>query len=675
MPSTRSRTKLWSCTYAIIAVFAFAFVWVVGHRGLMVLDQSALFDSAWRMYDGQVLYRDYLIPRPPVTIFIQWLFFRLWGVNFSAMVLPAAVLNALAVLCVIWLVRRMFPSQHFPACAAGLLTAVWFQAPFGTLWFEQTAFFFNLGALLLLLKAPPYNSSSAILLRATAGCFIGLAILSKQNAGLEFLPVALGVIAIQTLPRLREVAFQSIHFLAGIAIVALVFIFWVWTFSSPSGFWYCLVQLPREIAADRINFGDAVLGFLILMAGPRSIVELALLSVALWKLPTRRASVPAASLITFIVLGCISFQNLFQLHTMNEHQNSLPYRGLIFGLSLGFLLQLVSRKKDALISSTDDRRTFALYASIGVLIFGFAFTNGVTSSWSRKVQQFDRNTRFVPLELRGAERLKWGEPTPATFANTAFISAKEFTELNIWLSKANTNFFVFPDSTILYGLQRRVSPQPWVFFLEGHSFLYGELPRVDAIVVESLRKNKVGVVILEREAFLGNQKLFDNMPKFRSLVREEFEKVQQFGIYEVWRLRPEIKPAADEKGEHRKSAIPGAETGFQFSPPRMGKRGLEASKRETSREEIAKWHRWSDLLSTIPETLSQRRFCPSGTEAMAERRSPKTTGPRVEIPISEHPGQTPRGEGSGTPIGTMPFAAARSSRSLRLAVLSCLPPE
>src|SRR5262245_49450456 len=37
-----------------VLAFSFAWVWEVGHRGLFMLDQSIVFDGAWRIFEGQV---------------------------------------------------------------------------------------------------------------------------------------------------------------------------------------------------------------------------------------------------------------------------------------------------------------------------------------------------------------------------------------------------------------------------------------------------------------------------------------------------------------------------------------------------------------------------------------------------------------------------------------------
>ena len=83
----------WAC--AAVTVFAAVFVWFAGHRGVFLLDQSIMFDGALRVYQGQVQYRDFVSTFPPLTFGIQALFFRLMGVDFSAMVLAAAVSNAI----------------------------------------------------------------------------------------------------------------------------------------------------------------------------------------------------------------------------------------------------------------------------------------------------------------------------------------------------------------------------------------------------------------------------------------------------------------------------------------------------------------------------------------------------------------------------------------------------
>src|SRR5690606_10526729 len=81
---------------ALVLAFSFGWVWLVGHRGLFMLDQSIVFDGAWRIVQGQVPYRDFVMPFGPVVFALCALTFRVAGVDFSSLVLTAALMSSLA---------------------------------------------------------------------------------------------------------------------------------------------------------------------------------------------------------------------------------------------------------------------------------------------------------------------------------------------------------------------------------------------------------------------------------------------------------------------------------------------------------------------------------------------------------------------------------------------------
>ena len=111
----------WSAAYISAATFAIAVVWIVGHRGIYLYDESTVFDGGWRILQGQVMYRDFYAPYGPVVYLLQSQFFRLMGVTFSSMVMAGAVVNAIAVTCVIWILRRLAPApaHRLTALAGG----------------------------------------------------------------------------------------------------------------------------------------------------------------------------------------------------------------------------------------------------------------------------------------------------------------------------------------------------------------------------------------------------------------------------------------------------------------------------------------------------------------------------------------------------------------------------
>jgi 4-amino-4-deoxy-L-arabinose transferase-like glycosyltransferase len=521
--------------YLAVVAFAFVFVWFVGHRGVFLLDQSILFDGAWRVFQGQVPYRDFYSAFPPVAFFIQALFFRIAGVDFSAMVLAAAVLNGLAAACVIWISRRLHPGQPAMAIAGGLITAVWFEGPFGTLFFEQTAFFFNLVALTLLVEALGARPTSTWL-RIGAGMVLGVSLLSKQNAGLEFIPIALGVAAWPYLPSMRKAAGAIAQTLAGLIVAFGCFGLWLWQFSSPGGFWYGYIALTRQIGVDRVRPLFTLLEMLALIP-TLPYVALALLALMVGFVLSRKSSLPAGnrSIVFWIVLGCVAYQNLFKLHSDNESENALPYLGLVHALAFGFALEAASVWAVLKEGRDRGRKSAVVYVCLGLILLSMPFRHGLRISWSRKVIEYWTPATFDrTLDVPGMSRVRWGEPTIINQDDGTKLTQEEFEGLNRFLASMDANFFVWVDSTMLYGLHHRVSPTPWLYFSPGHSFLKSELPMVDLRVVQALIRNDVRIVVLEKSSWLGNEVLLGEMPKLRGWIEDNFEKAEKFGIFEVW---------------------------------------------------------------------------------------------------------------------------------------------
>src|SRR5262245_17218144 len=539
----RATPVIWICVYVLIAVVGGVVVWVVGHRGLFLCDQSGMFDGGWRLMQGQVMYRDFFAPYPPVVFLIQWLFFRIAGVDFSAMVLAAAVMNVLAALCVMRIIRRVLQDAQFrpAALAGGLLTAVWFQAPFGTLWFEQTSFFFNILALTLVIETTHSSEWTAAYLHVAAGCSLAFAILSKQT-GTVLLPVPLATALMLSIPRWRK---TLLELSAGMLLVFALFALWLVAFSSPTGFWQSVIVMSRELGASR-GRGLRSLAFILhvkLTWGyvwkPITLVFIFAVSRVAFRSALAKVNVVTAC---WLILGYIFFQNIFAALTLNEPENSMGYLGLINGLAFGLCLPPMWRPRFAQL------RIAGLLVSVPLLVVSAYYTvakttfYGWTYSAMRSVQEFVHPTRFDErVNVPGASRLVWGDPTffgPRSGPKME-LTRKDFEDVNAWLAKANINFFVFPDSTLLYGLHHKVSPQPWLYFFEGHSFRESDLPQIDVTILRSLQKNKIGVVVLEKVSYLENHKLLQKMPQLDAWIHNNFEKTGEFGIYEGWVLRSE----------------------------------------------------------------------------------------------------------------------------------------
>ena len=110
---------------AVIFALGAANCLYLGRLGFMPLDQSIVFDAGWRILNGQVPYRDFVTPTAVVPGGTQALFFAAFGVNWSAYVLHAALLNgafAVLVLLILWRVRS-HPARRNRRCRRRALSA------------------------------------------------------------------------------------------------------------------------------------------------------------------------------------------------------------------------------------------------------------------------------------------------------------------------------------------------------------------------------------------------------------------------------------------------------------------------------------------------------------------------------------------------------------------------
>jgi hypothetical protein len=248
---------------ADLAVFAIA-VAVCLHYGRLGWDgDSPVFDGGWRIYSGDVPYRDYIAVFGVTPGIMQAGFFLLTGVTHFSLVLHAALINGLMAVLTAALLRRLGAGRLVAALMGGL-TGFVFYAPRAVAFLETHAFFFCMLALygqVVLRRAAPrliVPGSMAV------GVALTLAYLSKPSPTVFFL----GLVGWCWLvaPRGRGVA--AVALLAGIAAAMAVPL--TLAVTGPFGleeFSYYLWTLPGRIAAERgavyhdaFKFISAVLG-------------------------------------------------------------------------------------------------------------------------------------------------------------------------------------------------------------------------------------------------------------------------------------------------------------------------------------------------------------------------------------------------------------------------------
>lgn len=591
------RTAAFGLGLAALLVFSAVWVWEVGHRGLFVLDQSIVFDGAWRMLQGQVPYRDFVMPFGPVTFALCALMFRWVGVDFSTLVLTAALLSLVATALAVRVSWLLAGRGRLLALLGGLMTAVWFQAPFGTPWMEQTAFLMNLVALWSILEGrlgSRLAEASAVLDRPPAvgglpsgWAWYGLsgvasvaAVLSKQNAGGAFVLVCLGALWVPGGDRPRAGARATAFYLLGAASAAAAFALWLWARSDLQMFQHYWLGVSSEIGMNRVAYWK-LLGTLVfqpLLSSSIPLFALASLTglsaMALWVAARRAGRVIAARTAScaFLAVALPQFHAFFQLTTNNDASNNNAFVGLIV-VCLAALWAHGSSHAPSLSWRDGEQRVRvalarpALAIGAGLVLGGlslYSIGEGLMVAHGRFVQEFAPGASFDErLRVPGATGLRWGEPTRITpqfcsslgdmckisSASTALdhsyeiLRRQDLEQVASLLRRRDRNFFVFPDTTLLYGLLGRPSPQPLLYFHPGQSYSPADQAELDRLIVEALERHQVGSVVLERASFMGTHKLLSSFPRLDAWIARNFELTEEVGNYRVFDARA-LAPSA-----------------------------------------------------------------------------------------------------------------------------------
>jgi hypothetical protein len=538
-----------------LAFFAFLFNWKTGHRGVFFEDQSGMFDGGWRVLQGQTPYKDFLIPFGPVTFWIQGLFFKLFGVNWSATVLPACTFNTLATLCIIRIVRLLSGGSRTLGLCSGILTAVSFQAPFGTLGLEQTAMFFDLLALQAMVESFNMYPFRRNLWLLASGAMLAIAILSKQNYGVFFVPIILAMAAASELQNFRRAFSSVLIVVAGIVAAIAIFFVWVSVYSDFSSFVERVLVVAAGIGRSRLGAVRIIkaLSFqeipnAIQLDVPGIVPGCIVLFLACFNRSTVdfEASVwcrmAPASALTILLPW---FRSMTQGTTDNEWQNNFAFAGLAGGLGLSLVLFLGRRFTIAPNAAGDFIPHLPSTRAVRIFVCSMAGVWGIaamlyegSAAWTRKVQEFEAGTDFrKEVQVRGMEGVWWGEPTRTDQGSGSLWQETDFEKLVSWLSNKRCHFFVMGDSTILYGLLRVPSPQPLLYFLPNHAFRAEEIPELDGAILASLERNGVTVVVREKKNWQGTNEVYDMFPRTWAWFTSRFDRTAEFGNWEVWELR------------------------------------------------------------------------------------------------------------------------------------------
>ena len=499
----------------VSAVVGFLATWQAGRIGFYALDQSIVFDGAWRIANGQVPWRDFVLPAGLTPVVMQAAVFAAFGVSWTSYVLHAALLNA-AASGIVYVFLRRFSLGRALSLGCAVVTAATLYPPNGTPYLEIHAFFFSLLALWLAKDAVESRLRFARW-TAIAAC-AALAALSKQIPTAFVIPVVAILIAanqdrVSRADNLRRAGGAAGIVLAmGAALFAAVGV-------EVGLFWTHYLRLPFGIGSDR----QPDLGDQLLAAVDSSVVSLPFTSrifalvvigfitaavgsvLRAWK-RRRQPSLPTGGVLLIVALWLVISSWLFTALTNNGREQAFGLIGLAGGLAMaGLRLAGESVGSDAL-SPASPWRAGPLVRSV-VVVIGATGLMRDAAVFHRTVN-LPRTVHEMHVDAAGWGTWVADSQMPPMMKTVGFSlwtaqstypsAATSLPALIEYLRGQRGNFLMLGDETVIYGLTGKPSPTPFLWFHPG--LVWEDTPashsQMNAWLERNLSRHDVRTVVL-----------------------------------------------------------------------------------------------------------------------------------------------------------------------------------
>jgi hypothetical protein len=234
--------------------------WIFSLRNFVYFrDYSIIFEGAYRVYLGQIPFRDFGSPVGPGSFFIPAIFFKMLGVNWNSMMLAQQFQNCLLLLVLGKLLIQLdvdFNARRISLFFFSFFYLIFLSHPW-----------YNTSALLFMLASVSFAMSNRNIFYILSGVFAGIAILTKQDFGVLSLCIALFVLVFKSTnffssaKNLRNdlgLAVKLFMFLSSVVFIVGAFI--IFTDFVQFKYWFNYGQSPHLLRS--INWTANLYSFL-----------------------------------------------------------------------------------------------------------------------------------------------------------------------------------------------------------------------------------------------------------------------------------------------------------------------------------------------------------------------------------------------------------------------------
>lgn len=175
-------TRYWAhLSISLVVIFSYL------RQDLFFCDYAIIWDAAYRMNEGHIIYKDFYTPTGPVSFFLPYLAFKVFGYSYAALKIAQILISVSIAFAYKFLLNAVSNDSRIKSINYWIFFSL-FVLPLGFPWYNTTAFMFSLWAAALVVR----SQSNFYLL--SAGALLTLSILSKQDYGLMGVIMCIGLI-------------------------------------------------------------------------------------------------------------------------------------------------------------------------------------------------------------------------------------------------------------------------------------------------------------------------------------------------------------------------------------------------------------------------------------------------------------------------------------------------
>ena len=138
--------------YLILIIFSFFINYFYANIGVLAQDTFAYYDTAYRILDGSVPFKDYWTVSGPFIDFLQALYFFIFGVNWKSYIINSSIINSLITIIFFYTIRN-FKQDRLLSIFYALCFSVLANPSMGTPFPDHYSTFLSLMGIFLFLNA------------------------------------------------------------------------------------------------------------------------------------------------------------------------------------------------------------------------------------------------------------------------------------------------------------------------------------------------------------------------------------------------------------------------------------------------------------------------------------------------------------------------------------------